>query len=74
MTMTKSDFEAVAEAINEAKRRVYWLLRNEKDLTVALVTLEMATTELATACHSRYRGAYSFNRTKFVIACGFPEA
>lgn len=78
--MTSRDFQEIADAIMEAKRRVQYGvgLQMNEDATArqdaALTALQTATQELATACWSRYKGGYSFNRQKFVEACGFPEA
>ena len=76
MGMSRDDYSEIADAIQEAKRvikhnpaeRPQW----ERG---ALEALEIATRELATACARRRKtGAGSFNRAKFVEACGFSEA
>lgn len=73
MTMAKADFQEIADAVAEAKRRVEWsFFGNQRES--ALAALTSATSELATACARRYKGGYGFNRQKFVDACGFPEA
>lgn len=73
MSMTKKDFQEIADAVAEAKRRV----ESSNSTVVAesgLWALEVATRELSTACAHQYKGGYGFNRSRFVNACGFPEA
>lgn len=73
--MTKADFEEIAEAVAEAKRRVeYGTEADSGTRSAALTALQMAAAELATACARRYKGGYGFARQKFVEAAGFPEA
>ena len=72
MAMTQRDFEAMAEAMATSKQVI------EAEMTGltrenALTALDVAAGELATACARQYRGAYGFNRSKFMAACGFPE-
>lgn len=69
--MTKADFQAVASAVNEAKRQVDYYSGGSANATAAL---ERVTRELATACASRHKGGYGFKRQAFVEACGFPES
>ena len=74
MSITKKDFEAIAEAVAEAKRVVeYTWADGDVNRVVGLNALEVATRELATACASRYEGGLGFKRQRFVEACGFPE-
>lgn len=73
MTMTGKDFDAIAEAVAEAKRDVQYYL-GEPDLSVALDALQTVTRELSTACARRYKGGYGFNRQNFVTACGFEDS
>lgn len=74
MSMTKADFQAIADAVAEATRSASWLneVENRDDL-IALVLSDVVK-ELATACARQYKGGYGFNRQRFVAACGFPEA
>jgi hypothetical protein len=79
MAMTSSDFEAMAEAMAEAKRYITYATPGESMTAttvrnIQLEALETAVKELATACAGRYRGSYGFKRQRFVEACGFPEA
>jgi hypothetical protein len=77
MPMTKADFAEIAEAVAEAKRVIEYHYRADTDnrpMRLEMSALETATKELATACARRYKGAYGFNRSKFVEACGFPDA
>lgn len=73
MGMSRDDYQEIADAVQEAKRRVDYY--SEVDTAQAIAALEIVTKELATACARRRKnGAGSFNRAKFVEACGFPEA
>lgn len=78
MPMTQRDFEAIAEAVAEAKRTVEWQnhdnIFTSGEYAGALRALYWATQELATACAKQYKGAYGFKRQKFVEACGFGDA
>jgi len=75
MAMTKADFEAIAEAMAEAKRVIEYNREPGSDQYIAGMTaLDIATRELATACARQYKGGMGFNRQRFVDACGFPEA
>jgi hypothetical protein len=73
MAMTGKDFNAIAEAIADAKRACEYQYAHGPQRSRALFALERATKELATACAQQYRGGYGFNRGRFVTACGFPE-
>lgn len=72
MTMSKQDFQAIADAVAEAKRSVLWY-GDPRTEHIRLEALNTVTKELATACARQYKGGYGFNRQKFVQACGFGE-
>lgn len=72
MPMTGKDLDAIAEAVEEAKRTALYNLPDD-DKETAMVALEIVTRELSTVCARQYKGAYGFKRGKFVEACGFPE-
>jgi hypothetical protein len=75
MAMTKKDFQEIADAMAEAKRRVTYSREDgTASQAVALKALEDATRELATACARQYKGGYGFQRQTFVRACGFEDA
>lgn len=59
--MTKKDFQAMADAVQEARRQ-------SKPLDHA--TIDFVAIKLADACAAQYNGAYSFKRGKFLAACG----
>lgn len=67
MTMSKRDFEAIADAVATAKS---WLDPDDQPGHDALASV---TRQLAGACARRYQGGYGFNRARFVTACGYPE-
>lgn len=77
MAMTQRDFEAMAEAMVEAKQEIVTAYEKSGASNYiphyALRPLETATRKLADACARQYKGAYSFNRDRFYEACGFPE-
>ena len=70
MAMTQKDFEAVAEAVAEARRMLTYY-KNDRSPNAELheVAMDMVAEELATACARQYRGAYGFNRERFLEAC-----
>lgn len=75
MSMTKKDFQEIADAVEEAKRIVeYTYAEGSDQRNVALGALIHATRELSTACARQYKGGYGFNRQRFVDACGFEDA
>ena len=74
MTMSKADFQEIADAVAEAKRDVEHYSPSKMAENAGIRALEFATRELATACARQYKGGYGFNRQRFVNACGFPEA
>ncbi|MFF9265854.1 hypothetical protein [Streptomyces longwoodensis] len=65
--MTRRDFQAIADAVAEARR---W---TDDTNTEALDALGAVARQLAAACARQYRGGYGFNRPRFLEACGFPE-
>lgn len=75
MAMTQRDFEAIAEAVADAKRKVTYAWQDGTvPQAAALSALETVAEELATASAQRYRGGYGFKRSKFMEAAGFPDA
>lgn len=74
MTMSKRDFEAMANAMSAAKDDARY---DNPDATpeeseAATRALELAARRLADACAGQYKGGYGFNRSKFLEWCGFP--
>lgn len=74
MSMSKSDFQEIADAVAEAKRRIVYGSTSKMAENAGLRALETATRELSTACARQYKGGYGFNRQRFVSACGFEDA
>lgn len=71
MTMTKRDFEAMAEAIKDSVREVnYSFTQGTASHASAMAALGVAAEKLATACAQQYKGGYGFNRARFLEACG----
>lgn len=74
MSMSKADFQEVANAIQEAKLTVQYTAPSKMAENAGMRALETAAKELASACARQYKGGYGFNRSRFVEAAGFPEA
>lgn len=71
MAMTKKDFEAIAEAVAEARRMLmYYKNDPSPNAESHKVAMDMVAEELATACARQYKGGYGFDRTCFLRACG----
>lgn len=71
MSMTKKDFQAMADAVAYARRNVtYAFDDNTASQASALAALDAVSEQLATACAGQYKGGYGFNRSRFLEACG----
>jgi hypothetical protein len=76
MAMTKADFQAMAEAISDAKDDTEYSMPDgtPEEREAALKALQFAAERLATACRGQYKGGYGFDRAKFLDVCGFGPA
>lgn len=70
MSMTKTDYELIAESVQRTITVTAWMEKNRVKRQAKLDALRLVASDLA---GSLYGDNPKFNRDKFLVACGVKE-